>query len=134
DLARYLAAHPGAIDDAPLGAFAVVTTVEADGVPPGVVFCLRAEGEAAARAAPPGYPLAPHYLVHADEDGSVLLPFTQAKQILDRMKLLCLGREAPDEATCARFHKATKGGEDMRAVQRQLSAAVSSVVGKSEER
>ena len=134
DLARYHAAHPGALEGVPLGAFAVATADEAGEVPPGVVFCLRAEGEAAKRAAPPGYPLAPYFLVHVGEDGAVLLPFTQAKQVLDRMKRLCLGQGAPNEAACARFHQATKQGEDMRAVQRQLSAAVASVVGKSEER
>jgi len=134
DLARYHAAHPGTLDEAPLGAFAVVTTGHIEEVPPGTVFCLRAEGEVALRAAPPGYPLAPHYLVHVGEDGAVLLPFTQAKQILDRVKWLALGQEAPDTAACARYHKATKQGEDMRAVQRQLAAAVASVVGKSEER
>ena len=133
DLARYLAARPAALDAAPLGAFAVTTTDDAD-VPPGVVFCLRAEGEGAKKAAPPGYPLAPLYLVHVGEDGAVLLPFTQAKRILDHMKRLCLGRDTPDAEACARFDKATKRGEDMKAVQRQLAAAVRSVVGKSEER
>jgi len=42
-------------------------------VPPGIIFCLRAEGEAAGRAFEPGYPLAPHYLVHVAADGAVLL-------------------------------------------------------------
>ena len=134
DLARYHTAHPAALDGAPLGAFAVTTTEEVGEVPSGVVFCLRAEGEAAKRAAPPGYPLAPYFLVHVGEDGAVLLPFTHAKQILDRMKRLCIGQDDPDTAACARFHKATKRGEDMKGVQRQLSAAVASVVGKSEER
>jgi len=48
-------------------------------------------GEAALKAIEPGYPLAPHYVVHVGEDGSVLLPFTQAKQALDRLKRLCIG-------------------------------------------
>lgn len=34
----------------------------------------------------------------------------------------------------ARFDKATRQGEDLRAAQRLLAAAVASVVGKSEER
>jgi hypothetical protein len=134
DLARYHAAHPGVLGEAPLGAFSIVTAEQSDEVPPGVVFCLRAEGEAAKRAAPPGYPLAPYFLVHVGEDGAVLLPFTQAKRVLDRMKRLCLGQDAPDPEACDRFHTATEYGADMRAVQRQLSAAVASVVGKSEER
>ena len=81
-----------------------------------------------------GYPLAPHYLVHIGEDGTVLLPFTQAKQILDQLKHLCLGRNMPDVGAYARFDKATRGNEDMRSVQRSLASAVASIVGKNEER
>jgi SNF2 family DNA or RNA helicase len=133
DLAEYLRAHPGVLETLPLGTMAVTTTTETE-IPPGIVFCLRAEGAAATRAFEPGYPLAPHYLVHVGDDGAVLLPFTQAKQILDRLKRLCVGRDLPDAAGCARFDKATKQGEDMRHAQRLLAAAVASVVGKTEER
>ena len=41
--------------------------------------------------------------------------------------------EVPDSA-CARFDKASKGGEDMRHAQKLLAAAVASVAGKQEER
>ena len=99
-----------------------------------MIFCLRAEGSAAARRFEPGYPLAPHYLVHVGEDGSVLLPFTQAKGILDRLKRLCLGRDMPDALACARFDKVTRQGEDMRATQRLLAGAVASIIGMRDER
>jgi len=133
DLAEYLRANPGVLDVLPLGTMAVSTTTEAE-IPPGIIFCLRAEGAAATRAFEPGYPLAPHYLVHVGDDGAVLLPFPQAKQILDRLKRICVGRDLPDAAACARFEMATKQGEDMRHAQRLLAAAVGSVVGKTEER
>ena len=133
DLAQYLKAHPGELEDLPLGASAVITSPEAE-VPPGIVFCLRAEEEAAERAAEGGYPLAPHYLVHVGEDGSVLLPYVQAKQILDRLKRACLGRDLPDDSACARFDKTTKQGEDMRYAKRLLAAAIASIVGKTQER
>ena len=99
-----------------------------------MIFCLRAEGEAALKAVEPGYPLAPHYLVHVGDDGSVLLSFTQAKQVLDRLKKLCIGRDLPDAEACARFDKATRDGENMTATQKLLAAAVASIVGKKEER
>lgn len=133
DLAQYLKAHPGVLESLPLGTCAVTTTTEAE-IVPGIIFCLRAEGEAAKRSAEVGYPLGAQYLVHVGDDGTVLLPYTQAKQILDRLKRLCLGRELPDAGACASFDKATKQGEDMRAAQRLLAAAVASVVGKNEER
>ncbi|HEX7635768.1 MAG TPA: helicase-related protein [Noviherbaspirillum sp.] len=133
DLAEFSKAHPGKLESLPLGSFAVTSSIDAD-IPPGVIFCLRAEEAAAEKAIDPGYPLAPHYLVHVGEDGTVLLPYTQAKRILDRLKRLSLGRDLPDAAACARFDRATKHGEDMRHVQKLLSAAVASIVGKSEER
>ncbi len=64
----------------------------------------------------------------------MLLPFTQAKQALDRLKRLCLGRDLPDAGACARFDKATKDGKDMTAAQDLLAKAVASIIGKKEER
>ncbi|HUP24552.1 MAG TPA: helicase-related protein [Thermoanaerobaculia bacterium] len=133
DLAEFIKAHPGVLESLPLGTFAVTTSTEAD-MPPGMIFCLRAEGAAAERAFEPGYPLAPHYLVHVGDDGSVLLPFPQAKLILDRLKRLCVGRDLFDAAACARFDKATKRGAEMGHARRLLAAAASSIVGKTEER
>jgi hypothetical protein len=133
DLAQYLKAHPGKLEALPLGTFAVTSTPEA-GIPPGIVFCLRAEGEAAAKSFEPGYPLAPHYLVHIGDDGTVLLPFTQAKAVLDCLKRISMGRDLPDAEAYGRFDKVTKQGEDMTHARKILSAAVASVIGKKEER
>lgn len=133
DLAQYLKEHPGQLEGLPLGTYAVTTSIDAD-IAPGVIFCLRAEGAAAAKGKPSDYPLAPIYLAHVGEDGAVLLPYPQAKRILDRLKRLALGRELPDEGACTKFDKQTRQGEDMRHAQKLLAAAVASVVGKNEER
>ena len=133
DLAQYLKANPGVLETLPPGSFAVNTTTEVD-IAAGIIFCLRVEGEASRRIPEAGYPLGTHYLVHVGEEGSVILPYTQAKQILDRLKRLCLGRDMADAGACARFDKATKQGEEMLAAQRLLAAAVASVAGKNQER
>lgn len=133
DLADYLRDALDTLDSFPLGVYAVTTTSEAE-MTPGVVFCLRAEGEAANQQFEPNYPLAQHFLVHVGEDGTVVLPFTQAKQILDQLKRLCLGRNMPDVGACARFDKATRGGRDMRSAQRLLASAIASIVGNNEKR
>ena len=90
--------------------------------------------EAAATVAEPGYPLAPHYVIHVGDDGEVLLPYTQAKQVLDRLKKLSLGQDEPDVAASKRFDKATRFGRDMEPYQKLLARAVGSLVGKREER
>ena len=133
DLADYRRGNPDTLDSVPLGMHAVTVTAD-DDIPPGVIFCLRAEGSAAGGRSRPDYPLAPHYLVHVGEDGSVLLPFTQAKAVLDRLKRLCVGKDMPDALACTRFDAATHQGKDMRAAQRSLAAAVASIVGTGEER
>jgi len=103
-------------------------------IAPGVIFCLRAEGEAAIKSVEPGYPLSPYYLVHIGNDGVTMLPYTQAKQILDRLRRLCAGSDFPDTAARARFDKTTRNGENMAAAQKLLAAAVTSIIGKKEER
>jgi hypothetical protein len=135
DLAGFLKEHQALLEGLPLGAFAVTTAPVAGeaSIPPGTIFCLRAEGEAA-KSIEPGYPLAPHYLVHMGDDGATLLSFTQAKQIFDRLRKLCVGRDLPDDGASARFDKATRNGENMAATQKLLAAAVTSIVGKKEER
>jgi len=136
DVARFMKDHPGRLETMPPGCFAV-TVSESSGespIPPGVIFCLRAASDAALKAVEPGYPLAPHYLVHVGDDGAVLLPFTQARQALDRLKRLALEGAEPDAAACARFDKLTRDGQSMSAVQDLLAKAVASVSGKREER
>jgi hypothetical protein len=133
DLAHYVKANPGLLERLPLGTYAATTTSETD-IPPGIIYCLRAEDDAANRFAEIGYPLAPHYLIHVGDDGAVLLPYTQGKHILDRLKRLCLGRDLPDSGACSLFDRATRDGEDMSRAQGLLAAAVASVTGKTEEK
>jgi len=124
----------------PPGTYAVVPALEnhsatpENAIPPGAIFCLRAIGDAAQRAAEPGYPMSPHFVVHVGDEGDVLLPYSQAKQVLDRLKKLSIGRDLPDAGACGRFDKVTRYGRDMESYQKLLSRAVASIAGKSEER
>ena len=135
DLARLAAsaANTAAAPTLPL----IVPVTTAPDIPAGVIFCLRAataKTQAALVAAAPGYPLAPHYLIHVDDQGAVLLPHTHARPLLDRLRRLCVGRDATGTAAAARFDRATRGGEDMTRLQRLLAKAVAGVLGKQEER
>ncbi|KRD72065.1 helicase-related protein [Ensifer sp. Root278] len=140
DLAGYLKENRERLEALPPGTYAVVPALEnhsatpENAIPPGAIFCLRAIGDAAQRAAEPGYPLSPHFVVHVGDEGEVLLPYNQAKQVLDRLKKLSIGRDLPDAGACARFDKVTRFGRDMESYQKLLSRAVASIAGKSEER
>jgi len=140
DLSGYLRDNKDRLDALPFGTYAVTSTAPDTGggpdasIRPGAIFCLRAVGEGADKAAEAGYPLSPHFVVHVSDDEEVLLPYTQAKQVLDRLKKLCIGRDLPDAEACQRFDKATRMGRDMEPYQKLLARAVSSIVGKSQER
>jgi SNF2 family DNA or RNA helicase len=136
DLATYRKDRCHKLDSLPPGTFAVASPQAelVDDLPPGVIFCLKAMNEKALGPELSKYPLAPHYLVHVGDDGSVLLPFTQAKQVLDRLKKLCHGYDSINHDAVHRFDQATSFGQNMFDIQQQLSAAVASIVGKKEER
>jgi hypothetical protein len=136
DLAGYHRDHAAVLESQPLGAHTATLAASQgeNGVPPGVIFCLRAAGPAAVAAIESGYPLAPHYLVHVGDDGTVVLPHSHTKQLLDRLKRLTVGRDLPDLSAYNRFDRVTRAGADMQHARKQLSTAVASIVGKREER
>ena len=133
DLAEYLKANPGELDKLPLGVHTVVTAGDV-GIPPGIVFCLRAEGDADSRMREASYPLAPYYLLHMGDDGGAPLRHTQVRQVLERLRYLCARRETADPTVYARHDKATRRGRDMRHAQDLLQDAIRSITGRSEER
>lgn len=133
DLADYRKAHPDQLEATPPGPFAVTTSRDTE-IPPGIVFCLRAESEAARRSVGDNYPLAPYFLVHVGEDGSIVLPCTQARQALDHLKRLCAGQDQPDDEACRRFDQATRDGADMNQPREDLAKAAGSILGKGEQR
>jgi hypothetical protein len=98
-----------------------------------VVFCLQDTKELPADAAG-DYPLAPFYLVQVGHDGAVVLPYPQAKQILDLLKRQCIGRELPDPGAQQSFDAHTKNGRDMTSVRDLLAIAAESIQGKKEEK
>jgi hypothetical protein len=133
DLAEFERANPDQLEGFPLGVSAVVGEREAE-LPAGIVFCLRAEGTRAEKMLGPAYPLAPFAMVHVGDDGVVGLTYLQAKQVLDHLKLACAGRNESDPDLSRQVDRATRNGREMKGAQRLLAAAVSSVVGKGEER
>ncbi len=116
----------------PLGCFAVTTSIDAD-IPPGILFCLRAEGAAAQKWWMPAtpWPLTTWCMWAMMALCCCLTPKPNA---LDRLKRLSVGRDLPDATACARFDHATRHGQDMQHAQKLLAAAVGLIVGKSEER
>ena len=140
DLADFLKSKSAALAGLPLGAHAVVSEAvlnadesDKNRIPAGTIVCLRSDDQQPG-AVDPSYPLAPHYLLHVGPDGTVLLSFTQAKAVLDRLRRIANSQIEVDAEAWKAFDRATRQGQDMAAIQRQIAAAAQAVAGKSEER
>ncbi|TCP60649.1 SNF2 domain-containing protein [Rhodovulum bhavnagarense] len=135
DLSAFMKEHLDELESAPTGLFAAATldhALKLDGLPPGVVFCLKNVGKPVRND--DGYALAPYYLAYVSDDGQVALTFTQSKKVLDVLKKHGLGTRSVDKDAVARMNARTKNGRDMSHYRALLEAAVASVVGKSEEK
>ncbi|WP_306120902.1 MULTISPECIES: helicase-related protein [unclassified Roseitalea] len=135
DLSAFMKEHLEELKDAPTGLFAAVTldhAVKLEGLPPGVIFCLKNVGKPVRND--DGYALAPYYLTYVSDDGQVCLTFTQSKKVLDVLKKHGLGKRSVDKNAVSRMSAKTKNGRDLSHYRALLESAVASVVGKSEEK
>lgn len=135
DLSAFMKEHLGELEQSPAGLYAATTinpALEGDELEPGVIFCLKNIGKPLADE--DGYALAPYYLAYVSDDGQVKLGFTQSKKILDILKKQGLGSREPDSEAVELMNGKTRNGRDMSHYRALLETAVSSIVGKSEEK
>ena len=114
ELTRYIEANRKALQDAPLGLFAVAPPhPDYPVIQPGVIFCLRQVGAGRSDTV---NPLQPYFLVYVLDDGVVRFSFTHPKQILDIMRALCAGKGYAYESLCRLFDQETQQGADMTSI------------------
>lgn len=107
---------------------------ESDDLPAGAIFVLRAETPGALGALDAKDPLSPHALVHVRNDGTIHLPHTTPKRILDNMRKLARIDPAESERLWRRFDLETRQGTKMELWQALLEAAIVGVTGTAQER
>ena len=90
-----------------------------------MIFCLKQAGDT--RGNETVNPLQPYFLIYIRDDGVVRYTFAQPKQILEMYRLLCLGRDAPNEALCNLFDEETQDGSDMSHYGELLGKTVESI-------
>ena len=135
DLSAFMKEHLDELENSPTGLYAATTmdsALQADTLEPGVIFCLKNIGKSVTDE--DGYALAPYYLTYVTDDGQVKFTFTQSKKILDVLKKQGLGNREPDAGAVERMNAKTRNGKDMSHYRSLLETAVSSIVGKSEEK
>ena len=128
DLLDYIKQHPE-IEEAPHGLHAVVKS--GDETPPGVIFVLRnIQNDINVHNQ---NRLHPFYLVYIGDDGEVICDHLAPKELLDKVRLLCKGKNHADLSLCEKFNVATKDGQDMSAYSDLLSDAIHSIIDVNEE-
>jgi len=131
DLLGYIKEH-GDLDKAPRGLHAVIPADTSKGLHPGVIFALRnlTAGEDINR----GNRLHPHYLVYLDDQGKVIASHTEAKHLLDLLRVGCRPHEEPVTDVVAAFNAATSEGGQMGKYSALLTDAIHSMIDVTEER
>ena len=135
DLSAFMKEHLGELEQSPTGLFAATMidpALEGDELEPGAIFCLKSVDKPLANEG--GSALAPYCLAYVSDDGRVKLGFTQPKKILDILKKQGLGSREPDFGAVELMNAKTGNGKDMSHYRGLLETAVSSIVGKSEEK
>ncbi len=131
DLLGYLKEY-GDLAATPKGLHAVVPADPAKGLEPGVIFALRNIN--ADENINRGNRLHPHYLVYLDDDGTVIADHTEAKHLLDLLRVGCRPYDQPVADVVRAFNEATGEGTDMGRYSQLLTDAIHSMIDVTEER
>lgn len=128
DLLEYVKQHPD-IDKAPFGLHAV--TAASEDTPPGVIFVLKNRTNSV--NINNQNRLHPFYMVYIGVDGEVVCDHLSPKEMLDKMRYLCKGKNQPIPALYRAFNKETRDGKDMREVSDLLGQSIASIIEVKEE-
>ncbi|MBO3272975.1 ATP-dependent helicase [Hymenobacter defluvii] len=138
DLLRFLQQNEAMLAALPLGLHAVAAAptgphahrraaeyaelkeTERTTIRPGVLYCLSHLGQGDQPETRNQKPetlnrLHPYYLVYLYDDGAVRFGYSQPRQVLEVMRLLCQGQTEADQELCDIFNKETDEGQQMDA-------------------
>ena len=123
DLLAYMKEHPD-IEHTPFGLHAVVPAREDS--PAGCVFVLKNRNNSV--NIDHKNRLHPFYMVYISEDNEVIVNHLAPKELLDRMRYLCKGKDAPVADICRAFNHMTRDGKNMKKYSALLGEAISSII------
>ena len=78
--------------------------------------------------------LHPFYMVYLGYDGEAICTHLQPKQLLDRMRAVCKGKNEPEKELCKLFNVETRDGKQMERYSSLLQDAIRSIIEVKEER
>lgn len=128
DLLEYVKSHQD-VEHTPFGLHAVVGHNEY--TEPGVIFVLKNRDNGV--NIDKKNRLHPFYMVYISNDGQVLINHLSPKELLDKYRSLCKGKNHPQTNLCKEFNKETRSGFRMQAYSRLLGDAISSIITVKDE-
>jgi SNF2 family DNA or RNA helicase len=150
ELMNFLENHRKALEEAPLGLYGLVPTLDGMKAPdlfdknwheivkPGVIFCLRHKPQGGTDipvcASSKVNPLGAYYLLYIRDDGTVRFNFTHAKNTLTLFQKLCAGKAEPYQELCDLFDAETEHGQRMDKYNDLLAKAIRSITAIFQKR
>ncbi len=128
DLLEYMKTHSD-VEHTPFGLHAVVGANEF--TEPGVIYVLKNRNRGV--NIDKKNRLHPFYMVYLRNDGSVVVNHLSPKELLDKFRSLCKGKNTPQTTLCHAFNKETKDGLKMTQYSKLLGDAISSIINVKEE-
>lgn len=116
----------------PHGLHAVLAENPAKGLEPGVIFILRNLHKGLPEAT--HNHLHPFYLLYIRDDGSLVMNYTDGKQVLDVMRHACRGQNKPLVHVVKDFNETTNDGRNMTHYSYLLDQCIHEMIGTKEEK
>lgn len=123
DLLEYMKTHED-VEHTPFGLHAVVGHNEF--TEPGVIFVLKNRNKGV--NIDKKNRLHPFYIVYLRNDGSVVVNHLSPKELLDKFRSLCKGKNMPQTDLCREFNKETRDGLKMAHYSKLLGNAINSII------
>ena len=123
DLLEYMKTHED-VEHTPFGLHAVIGKNEF--TEPGVIFVLKNRNKGI--NIDKKNRLHPFYLVYLRNDGSVIINHLSPKELLDKFRSLCKGKNTPQTTLCREFNNETRDGFKMTHYSKLLGDAINSII------
>lgn len=128
DLLEYVKEN-GELDNTPFGLHAVTKSTEE--CLPGVIYVLKNRNNSV--NIDNQNRLHPFYMVYIGEDGKVVCNHLNPKNMLDKMRLMCKGKNEPLPEVYKQFNVETKDGKNMKFFNKLLGDSISSIIEVKDE-
>ncbi|MDQ0221662.1 helicase-related protein [Streptococcus moroccensis] len=128
DLMKYLKDHP-LLEKVPRGLQAILPASTTR--PEGAIFVLKQLTVRNKKNL--NNRLHPYVVVYVDNDGELVYPISEAKQLLERIRSMTKGRVSPIDSLVKTFQKQTQDGVDMSQYSSLLESAITHLIEGEEQ-